>query len=203
MRREEFGSFIDRHTENVCDTLPIVEDAEGGWIVTVTATGFAWDAGGGEEVHLEADRAVPLTLWALAFGIIEAKSGGGEASDLGFWELSKEGSDVVEYLDVCSGAGARGLADRALVDLKDILEGAESRSIGAIVCDISALGGGELFLRLGLMEEVRDGLEGATHEGGFPRAGDACDDGEAFFGELDVDVLEVVMMTPLEMEPLI
>ena len=123
---EELGRGFDVEIEDVSNAQAVVADFESGGIVAVAVTGFAIDPSRWQEVHLELDTSVALTLGALAFFVIEGEAGGGVATYARFGKLGIEGADVVEEFDVSGGAGTGGFADGSLVDFVAILERIET-----------------------------------------------------------------------------
>ena len=185
---EELGGGLDIEIENIADGESVVPDFQGRGIVALAKAAFAIDPGGGEEIHFQFDAAVALALGALPFLVVEGKAGGGIAAHAGFGELGEEGSDVVEEFDVGGGAGARGLADRRLVDLVAVFEILEAD--GFVV---------RRFFRLLLAGDT----ETPTHERGLAGAGDACENGETPKRNLDVEIVEVVQGAAFELEPVL
>ena len=185
---EELGGGLDIEIENIADGESVVPDFQGSGIVALAKAAFAIDPGGGEEIHFQFDAAVALALGALPFPVVEGKAGGGIAAHAGFGELGEEGSDVVEEFDVGGGAGARGLADRRLVDLVAVFEILEAD--GFVV---------RRFFRLLLAGDT----ETATHERRLAGAGDACENGETPKRNLDVEIIEIVQSAAFELEPIL
>ena len=185
---EELGGGLDVEIENIADGESVVTDFQGSGIVALAEAAFAIDPGGGEEIHFQFDAAVALALGALPFSVVEGKAGGGVAAHAGFGELGEEGSDMVEEFDVGGGAGARGLADRRLVDLVAVLEILEAE--GFVV---------RRFFRLLLAGDT----ETATHERRLAGAGDACENGETPKRNLDVEIVEIVQSAAFELEPIL
>lgn len=138
--------------------------------------GIAGDVGGGEEVHFEFDAAIAVAFFAASAGGVE-----GEARDIvttgaGFGELGEDFADFIEDADVGGRATAGGFADGALIDFVNVFDVLEIFHF-AKVRGFSSAGG--------------DG-EAAVHEGGFAGARNACEDGEATEGDVDVDVFQVI-----------
>lgn len=185
---EELGGGLDVEIENIADGKSVVTDFEGGGIVALAEAAFAIDPGGGEEIHFQFDAAVTLALGTLPFSVVEGKAGGGIAAHAGFGKLGEEGADVVEEFDVGGGAGARGFADRRLVDLVAILEILEAD--GFVV---------RRFFRLLLAGDA----ETATHERRLAGAGDTCENGETPKGDLNVEIVEIVQGAAFELEPIL
>ena len=185
---EELGGGLDIEIENIADGESVVPDFQGSGIVALAKAAFAIDPGGGEEIHFQFDAAVALALGALPFLVVEGKAGGGIAAHAGFGELGEEGSDVVEEFDVGGGAGARGRADRRLVDLVAVFEILEAD--GFVV---------RRFFRLLLAGDT----ETATHERRLAGAGDACENGETPKRNLDVEIIEIVQSAAFELEPIL
>ena len=185
---EELGGGLDVEIENIADGESVVTDFQGGGIVALAKAAFAIDPGGGEEIHFQFDAAVTLALGALPFSVVEGKAGGGIAAHAGFGKLGKEGADVVEEFDVSGGAGARGFADRRLVNLVAVFEILEA---GCFVVG--------RFFRLLLAGDT----ETPTHKRRLAGAGDACENGETPKRNLDVEIVEIVQGAAFELEPML
>ncbi len=82
----------------------------------------AGDPDVGEEVHLQAVRAVALAGLAPAAGDVEAEPARRVAPGLGLGKLGVEVADLVEQLDIGRRVGARRAADRRLVDVDHLVE---------------------------------------------------------------------------------
>jgi hypothetical protein len=63
-----------------------------------------------------------LTGFTTAAFDIEAETAGFVAPNFAFWQSSEEVSDGVEQIGIGGGVGAGGTADRALIDLDDLIE---------------------------------------------------------------------------------
>ena len=185
---EELGGGLDVEIENIADGESVVTDFQGSGIIALAEAAFAIDPGGGEEIHFQFDAAVTLALGTLPFSVVEGKAGGGIAAHAGFGKLGEEGADVVEEFDVGGGAGARGLADRRLVDLVAVLEILEAD--GFVV---------RRFFRLLLAGDT----ETATHERRLAGAGDACENCKTPERDLNVEIVEIVQGAAFELEPIL
>ena len=185
---EELGGGLDVEIENIADGESVVTDFQGSGIVALAEAAFAIDPGGGEEIHFQFDAAVTLALGTLPFSVVEGRAGGVVAAHAGFGELGEEGADVVEEFDVGGGAGARGFADRRLVDLVAVFEILEAD--GFVV---------RRFFRLLLAGDT----ETTTHERGLAGTGDACENGETPERDLNVEIVEIVQGAAFELEPIL
>ena len=137
-------------------------------VVALALAGLAGDVDVGQEVHLDLDDAVALAGLAAAALDVEAEAAGLVAAGLGLGEAGEPVADRAEGAGVGGGVGARGAADRRLVDVDDLVEMLEA---------LDRLAG-----RRGLARAVqphRGGLEqGLDGQRRLAAAGDAGDAGE-------------------------
>src|SRR4029450_13072394 len=82
----------------------------------------AGDVDVGEEVHLDLQEAVALARLAAAALDVEGEAAGLVAARLAFGEAREPVADLGEGAGVGRGVGARGAADRRLVDVDDLVE---------------------------------------------------------------------------------
>ncbi len=145
----------------------------------------------GQELHLDMFEAGARTGRTAPVARIEAEGAGGIAALARQRIRGKTFADGIEGADIAGRIGARGLADRTLVDQHHAVKG-----FGA--ADLAMRAG--LLLRLALhghqcrIQHVADqrGLAGARH------AGDADQTPE---GNADVDVAQVVFADPKHFQP--
>src|SRR5437879_705056 len=85
----------------------------------------------GEEAHLDGLHALACARLAAPAGGVEREAARGVAADARLGGAGVDAADVVPEADVGRGTGARGLADRCLIDLEhpvDVLEPAHGRT---------------------------------------------------------------------------
>ena len=171
---EEDHGFADRHVEHIGDVhfaKPAVHIGAGdahfegfGPVARAIAIGAA-QIHVGQELHLDMFEAGAATGRATAIARIEAESAGGIAARLGFGRAGEHRTDRIEGADITRRVGARGLADRALIDHDHVFEQIDAED-GVMRAD--------RFDRFA--ERLRAGaVKHVLHERGFARARDAGD----------------------------
>ena len=91
-------------------------------VVALAVADVAGDVDVGEEVHLDLEEAVALARLAAAALDVEREAAGLVAARLAFGEAGEPVADLGEGAGVGRGVGARGAADRRLVDVDDLVE---------------------------------------------------------------------------------
>src|SRR4051812_4911712 len=180
---EELGRLLDRHVEHLRDRLALEVHLERLAVVPRAVTHLAGDVDVREEVHLDLDSAVTGARLAAAALDIEGESPRLVPADLRLGRLREQPADVVEDARVRRGVRSRRAADRALVDVYDLVEvlKAADRLVPA----------GHLP---GPVELVRqDRVEDVVDQGRLARAADPGNRDEAAQGEAHVDAPEVVL----------
>src|SRR5262245_8388317 len=191
------------HLQDVADALVLEADLQG---LAVEAAAFAdrtCDPHVGEEVHLQALRAIAFARLAAAAGLVETESAGLVAADLRLRQLRVQIADLIEDLDVRRRVRAWRAADRRLVDVDHLIDMLDAGDVlvladlprrafvllisvfGLIVGRLWPAACQEFFLEA-LLEDVVD-------ERGLARAADAAHADEQTERNVDVDVLEVVV----------
>ena len=141
-----------------------------------------------EELHLDLDRAVARAGLAAAALDVEGEAAWLVAPDLRLRGRGEQLPDVVEHAGVGRRVGARGTADRALVDVHDLVQVLHAGDPHVLAWDRARA---VQFLHERPVEDVVD-------QGGLTRAADAGDRDEAAEREADVDVPEVVLLRALD-----
>src|SRR6185369_15703929 len=136
----------------------------------------------GEEVHLDLQQAVALACLAAAALDVEGEAAGLVAARLRLGQAGEPVADHGEGAGVGRGVGARGAADRRLVDVDDLVELLEH---------------GDLLVRAGgdaraVQVAGRGRIERVDGERRLAAAADAGDAGEGAERELHRDVGQVV-----------
>ena len=181
--REEAERLLDRHLEDVGDRLPLEAHLERLAVVAPPLAGLARHVHVRQEMHLDLDLAVALAGLAAAALDVEAEPAGLVAAHLRVGRERVELPDVGEEVGVGRRIRPRRPADRALVDLDHLVEHLDP--LDALVL---------ARLDPNPLEPVRERLvDDLVHERRLAGARDARDRDEAPDGELDVDVLEVVL----------
>ena len=145
----------------------------------------------GEELHLDVLEAVAAAGRAAAVAGVEAESAGGVLALLRRGLGGEQLADRVEGADVARRVGARGAADRVLVDHDHIVD------------QLGAGKAGELPGRLGGLAAVlqQRRVQHVLHQRRLARAGDAGDAHQPLQRDAHVDVLQVVLAGALELQP--
>ena len=128
-------------------------------------------------------KARAATSGAAAIAAVEAELGGGVTALARHRGVGKNLADGVPGTDITHRVGARGFANRRLVDKHHIAQmiGAQQTVVGP-----RALGALAKVAQQGRRQDV-------LNQGGLARATHACDSHPALQGELDVQVLQVVL----------
>ena len=180
---EELDGFVDSHVENLGDILPFVFDLEGFVVVAATVASGAGDVDVGEEMHLDFVDAVALTGFAASALNIETEAAGLITAKFSFGLMGEKLADLVKDASISRDVGARGAADRGLIDDDTLVEVLDT--VDALVEAGNGLGAVEASEEL-----VREDF---VDEGRFAGAGDAGNDGHDAERELDGDIFQVVL----------
>ena len=181
-RLEEFGGFLDRHVQHVGDRLALEQHFQRLAVVALALADVAGDVDVGQEVHLDLDDAVALAGLAAAALDVEGKPPGLVAARLGFGEAGEPFADRRERAGIGRGIGARGAADRRLVDVDDLVD--MLQPLDAVV---------RRGAFAGVVEFSRDRLvEGVDQQRRLAAAGDAGDAGEQPQRNFRRDVFQIV-----------
>ncbi len=137
-------------------------------IVALAVADVAGDVDVGQEVHLDLDQAVARAGLAAAALDVEAEAAGLVAARLAFGQAGEPVADVGEGAGIGGRVGARGAADRRLIDVDHLVEIFEAGDLlvaaGLETGAVQLAGGG--------------GVERVDGEARLARAGDAGDAGE-------------------------
>src|SRR5690554_2926068 len=189
---EELEPLVHRHVEHVGDRLAADLHLEGLAVVPRALADLAGDVDVGEEVHLDLDRAVALARLAAAALDVEREAAGLVAALARLGRPGEEVADLGEDAGVGGWVRSWGAADRALVDLDDLV-------------DVLDAGDASVGARRGLRPVEGLGQRRAeyrVHERRLARARGAGHAGERAERDRDVDVLEVVLARALDHQPL-
>ena len=151
-------------------------------IVALAVADVAGDVDVGQEVHLDLDQAVAGAGLAAAALDVEAEAAGLVAARLAFGQAGEPVADLGEGAGIGGRVGARGAADRRLIDVDHLVEIFEA---------------GDLLVPAGLdagaVQVARGGgVERVDGEARLARAGDAGDAGEGAERDRGGDALEIV-----------
>ncbi len=186
--REELGGLLDRHVQDLGDGLALVVDLERLPVVAGAVADLARDVDVGQEVHLDLDRAVTRARLAASALDVEGEPALEVAAHLGLGGRGEELADVVEDAGVGRRVGPRRPADRRLVDVDHLVD---------------VLGAGDLGVATGDGAGVVDllgqrGVEDVVDQRRLAGAGDTGHRAEDAQREADVDVVEVVLVRPVD-----
>ncbi len=191
LAREEGERLVHRELEHLGDGAPVHLHLEHLVAVAPAVAVRAAQVHVGEELHLDVLEAVAAAGGAAPVAGVEAEGAGRVAARLRFRRAGEDVADGVERAHVARGVGARGAADGRLVHEHHVVDARRAVHL--------AEGAGR-FRRLAQVLEQRR-VQHVLDERGFPRARDARHAHEAVEGELDVDVLEVVLGDAAKREP--
>ena len=182
-RLEQLGRLLDVHVEHVGDRMALELHLQRLAVVARAVADVAGDVDVGQEVHLDLDEAVALARLAPSALDVEAEAAGLVAARLGLGQAGEPVADLGEGAGVGRGVGARGAADRRLVDVDDLVEMLEP---------------GDLVVH-GPADDARAvqrargaGVERVDGERGLAAAADPGDAGEGAEREVGGDICEVV-----------
>ena len=118
LRGKELHRLVDAQRQGLADALALEQNAQGLGIEAPAAAHVAQHLHVGQEAHLDALHALALAGFAAAARGVERESAGGEAADARVGGFRIQPADRIPESDVGGRTGARGLADRRLVDLE-------------------------------------------------------------------------------------
>src|SRR3984893_710539 len=95
-RLEELGGLLNRHVQDVGDTLALEQHLQRLAVVALALADIAGDVAGGQEVHLDLDDAVALAGLAAAALDVEREPPGLVAARLGLGQASEPFADRAE-----------------------------------------------------------------------------------------------------------
>ena len=121
-RREEVERLGDRHLEDVGDRLALEVDLERLAVVALALADLARHVDVGQELHLDLEDPVALAVLAAAALDVEAEAARRVAADARLRDAGEQLADRREQAGVRRRVRARRPADRALVDLDDLVD---------------------------------------------------------------------------------
>ena len=125
---EERAALVDAHLQHVADRLPLEADFQRLTVEPLAAAFLAGDVQVGQEVHREPALAQALAGFAPAPLGVEAEPAGPVAADLGLAGQGEDPADLVEHARGRRRRRARAAADRALVDLDELVDRLETQN---------------------------------------------------------------------------
>ena len=175
--------LVDGHVQHIGDGLTPVLDLQRLAVVAVAVADLARDVDIGQELHLDADDAVPLAGLAAAALDVEAEAPRLVAAYFGVGQAGEEVADLGEEIRVRRRVGARRAADGGLIDVHHLVEVLDP--VDAFVPARPLLGAVKAQVQ-GLVEHLVDQARLAAPA----YAGDAD---QLAQGEAHVDLLQVVL----------
>ncbi|MNT09320.1 hypothetical protein D3C72_1440990 [compost metagenome] len=144
-------------------------------------------------MHLHLDDAIPLARLAAAPLDVEGEATRQVAAGARLLSAGEQLADRGEQAGIGGRVGARGAADRALIDVHHLVQVLQPFHFA--IGGRRGLGG---FVEL----PVGDAEQGVVDQGRLAGAGDPGDAGHHPYGQIQVDVAQVVAARPLEFQPL-
>ncbi len=123
---EELHGLVHLHLQHVANALAAPGDGQRLGVEARAVAGLAGHLHIGQKAHLDGAHALAFAGRAAAFAGVEAEAPRAVAARLGLQGVGKQLADGVPEADVGGGAGARGLADRGLIDLQHAVHGSRS-----------------------------------------------------------------------------
>src|SRR6185369_2987952 len=121
-RSEELERLLDGHLEHVGDRAALVVDLERLAVIARALAHLARDVHVRQELHLDLDDPVALAVLAAAALDVEREAARPVAADARLGHAGEELADRGEQADVRRRVRTRRPADRALVDLDDLVD---------------------------------------------------------------------------------
>ena len=160
---EKLHGLADGHVQNIGNGSASIGHLEGVPVVPAAAADVAGDIDIGQEMHFDLDDAVAFTGFAPASFDIEGEPARLVAAGPGLGEPGEQVPDMGEDAGIGGRIGARGPADRALIDVDDLVDPLQSFNPP----DLAGLGFGPVkLLGQGLVKRLDD-------QGRFSRSGHA------------------------------
>ena len=121
-RIKELAALVDPHFQDVADRPSLEANLEGLAVEPLAAADLARDMKIGKKVHRQPTLAEPPTRLTAAPLGVEAESTGAIASNLGFAGQGEDPADLVINAGRRGGGRARAAANRALIDLDELVD---------------------------------------------------------------------------------
>ncbi len=188
---EECQRLLDRHIEDIVNTLSLVLHFQRLAVVPLSVADFARDIDIREEMHFDLNDAVAAAGLAAAALNVKTETSLLVAAGLGIRCPRKQIADHVKDTGVRRRIRARCAPDRRLIDVDDLVE--LVHSVDAVVC---------ARYRAGVIELPGKCLvENFVHERALARPGHARDDRHDAQREAHIDVLQVIDRGAADREP--
>ena len=181
-RAEKFRRLLDRHRQHLRDAFTFVLNFERLAVVALAAAHIAGHVDIGQEVHLDFEHAVALAGFAAPAFDVERKTSRAVAALARHRHAGKQLADRREKAGVGGGIGTRCAADRALIDVDDLVEMFEPIDGGVR----GRFGGAAIEMAR------RRAVEGVVDQRGFSRARNAGDADEKTDRHVDGNVFQII-----------
>ena len=180
---EKVQRLLHRHIQHFGDILPLIPHFQSLAVVSCALAHLAGDVDVGEEVHLDLDYAVAVTVLAPAARDVEGKSARLVSPGFRVGKCGKQLPYRREYVCVRRGIGARGPAYRALVYRYHLVE--ILHALYAVVFPLDKVAPHEAV--------GHGGIKYLVDQGGFAAPGHSRHGGEHSDGELHILSFQVVL----------
>ena len=180
---EEVRCLRNGHVEHLGDVLALVVHFQGLAVIASALTHLTRNIHVRQEVHLDLDGAIALACLAAPTLDIEGEAAGLVAANLGLLGFGKKVTDLVKDARIGCWVGTRGAANRALVNLDQLIQ---------VLHALDALGpAGDLA---GAVELIGQSLsQNLIDHGGFTRTGNAGNTRQHSQRDFDVYALQVIL----------
>jgi len=189
---EEFERLLDRHFQHFGDVLALVVHFQRFAVVALAVADVARHIDIGQEVHFHLDHAIALTGFAATALDVKAEAPRPVAAFARHRYAGVKLADRRKEAGVGRRVRARRAADRALVDIDDLVEMRQPM---------------DRFIRrrfgIRAIEFARgDGVQGVVNQRRFARAGHAGHTDQEADRQHQVNILEVVARSAFDLQPL-
>src|SRR6267143_501196 len=179
---EKRGRLLDAHVEHVGDRFAAIGDLERLFVVALALADFAGHVDVRQEMHLDLDDAVPLTVLAAATLDVEAEPARLVAAHLRLGHFGEQLADIGEDAGVGGRVRPGRPADRRLVDIDHLVDEAQAGNLAG--------GAGAVF---GAIEVLRQApVQNVADQRALARAADPGHADQFAQRKVHVNVLQVV-----------
>ena len=180
---EELHCFLGGHVQHLGNVLTLVLHLQGLPVIPLAMAHLTGHVHIRQEMHFDFHQAVAVTGLAPAALYIEGEAARAVAPHFGIGCGSKQIPDVIEQPRIGSGVGPGGSADRALVNVDNLVQMLQSLNAFA------GAGAGSGVVQLGSQGFVQH----LANQAGLAGAGNAGDAGQGSQGDFHIQILQVVL----------